>query len=195
AQHQPDARPDAVVIAKGLGAGYVPLAAAAFPRELVDTLTRAADFDLSHTYNANPISCAAGCAVLDEIVDHQLIENGARMGDLLKARLDELATRYPIIGDVRGKGLMLGVELVSDREARTAFPGAADVSGRVRKVAMQNGLLIGGRRLNGGAFGEFLMLTPALIISPDVVEELVERLDLTLEQVTEVLRVEGFLKG
>ncbi|MFJ9565261.1 aspartate aminotransferase family protein [Streptomyces fuscichromogenes] len=195
AHHQPEARPDAVVIAKGLGAGYVPLAAAAFPRELVDTLTQTSGFDLSHTYNANPISCAAGCAVLDEMVDHHLIENGAQMGDLLKARLDELATRWPMIGDVRGKGLMLGVELVSDRDAKTAFPGAADASGRVRRVAMRNGLLIGGRRLNGGAFGEFLMLTPALIITPDDIEEMVQRLDLTLKQVTENLHADGFLKG
>ena len=193
AHHQPDARPDAVVIAKGLGAGYVPLAAAAFSRNLVDALTETAGFDLSHTYNANPISCAAGCAVLDEMVDHNLFENGATMGALLKAKLDDLASRYAMIGDVRGMGLMLGVELVSDRATKTTFPDAADVSSRVRRMAMENGLLIGGRRLNGGAFGEFLMLTPALTITPDDIEDMTGRLDLTLQQVTDSLHADGFL--
>ncbi|OZF07840.1 hypothetical protein CH300_05350 [Rhodococcus sp. 15-1154-1] len=193
AQHCAEARPDAIVIAKGLGAGYVPLAATAVSAELVERLNENGGFDLSHTYNANPISCAAGCAVLDEITERGLIENGAVMGTELARRLSELGKKWPIIGDVRGRGLMLGVELVADPLTKASLPSAADATGEVRRVAMDNGLLIGGRRLNGGAFGEFLMLTPALTITEPEVEEIVDRLDVTLEIVSKRLQSAGYL--
>lgn len=193
AQHVPDVRADAIVVAKGLGAGYVPLAATLVSSELLDTLTATSGFDLSHTYNANPIACAAGAAVLDVIRDDGLIENGQVIGDELRALLDELAERRPIIGDVRGRGLMLGVEIVADRATKRAFPQEADAAGELRRVAMENGLLIGGRRLNGGAFGEYLLLTPALIITSAEAHEIVERLDTTMDIVTKRLEAGGFL--
>lgn len=195
AHHQPDALPDAIVIAKGLGSGYVPLAASVFSRELVDQLTSTSGFDLSHTYNANPISCAAGCAVLDEMTERDLIKNGAVMGGLLKSKLDELASRWSMIGDVRGKGLMLGLELVQDRDTKQAFPGSANASGLFRRLAMNHGLLIGGRRLNNGAFGEFLLMTPALILESDDVNDLVQRLDRTFADVTSSLQADGYFKS
>lgn len=195
AHHVPDARPDAIVIAKGLGAGYVPLAATAVSAELVDRLRSTGGFDLSHTYNANPISCAAGSAVLDEMTERGLIDNGAVMGAELERQLNLLAERWEIIGDVRGRGLMLGVELVADRSTKRAFDAQADASGRVRRVAMDNGLLIGGRRLNGGAFGEYLMLTPALILTEDDVADIVARLDKTLAEVTSSLAAAGHFSG
>lgn len=195
AQHTPDARPDAIVIAKGLGAGYVPLAATAVSAELLERLTSNGGFDLSHTYNANPISCAAGCAVLDEMTERGLIENGAVMGRELTKQLQGLAEKWPLIGDVRGRGLMVGVEIVADRATKASLPGAANATGEIRRVAMENGLLIGGRRLNGGAFGEFLMLTPALIITEAEVTEIVERLDTTLATVTKRLQAAGYLSA
>lgn len=193
AHHNPDALPDAIVIAKGLGSGYVPLAASVFSQELVDRLTSTSGFDLSHTYNANPIACAAGRAVLDEMTERGLIKNGAVMGELLKKKLDELADRWEIIGDVRGRGLMLGLELVADRAEKRAFPAAASASGLFRRRAMDHGLLIGGRRLNDGAFGEFLLMTPALIVQEDDVNDLVHRLDKTFADVTHSLRADGYL--
>ncbi|MFC9223808.1 aspartate aminotransferase family protein [Streptomyces hygroscopicus] len=195
AHHQPDALPDAAVIAKGLGAGYVPLAAVAVSEELVDRLRASGGFDLSHTYNANPIACAAGCAVLDEMTDRKLIENGAVMGEELMAGLRGLAERWEIIGDVRGRGLMLGLELVADRETKAAFSAEENVSAEFRRIAMDNGLLIGGRRLNGGAFGEYLMMTPALIITRTEVDEIIERLDTTFAKLTEQLHVLGHLSA
>ena len=196
AQHHPDALPDAVVIAKGLGAGYVPLAAVAVSDEVASLLDGPrGGFDLSHTYNANPIACAAGCAVLDEMKDRDLIGNGAVMGDALLSRLEELAGRWPIIGDVRGRGLMIGLEIVADRETQRSFSDAVGVTTQLRRTAMDHGLLIGGRRLNGGAFGEFLMLTPALIIGESEVQEIIERLDLTFAAVTKELQQAGHLAG
>lgn len=195
AHHVPDALPDIAVIAKGLGAGYVPLAAIACSADLVARLRAVGGFDLSHTYNANPISCAAGIAVLDEMREHHLIENGAEMGRLLRSRLDDLAQRWEIIGDVRGRGLMCGIEIVADRQTKRPFPGAARAAIEFRRIAMENGLLIGGRRMNNGAFGEYLMLTPALIITPEQVDSIVSRIDKTFGLLTDQLHAHGFLKA
>ncbi|MFF5138203.1 aspartate aminotransferase family protein [Streptomyces sp. NPDC013157] len=195
AHHVPDALPDIAVIAKGLGAGYVPLAAIACSADLVARLRAVGGFDLSHTYNANPISCAAGIAVLDEMREHHLIENGAEMGHLLRSRLDDLARRWEIIGDVRGRGLMCGIEIVADRQTKRPFPGAARAAIEFRRIAMENGLLIGGRRMNNGAFGEYLMLTPALIITPEQVDSIVSRIDKTFGLLTDQLHAHGFLKA
>ncbi|MFF7986916.1 aspartate aminotransferase family protein [Streptomyces sp. NPDC007901] len=195
AHHVPDALPDIAVIAKGLGAGYVPLAAIACSADLVARLRAVGGFDLSHTYNANPISCAAGIAVLDEMREHHLIENGAEMGHLLRSRLDDLARRWEIIGDVRGRGLMCGIEIVADRQTKRPFPGTARAAIEFRRIAMENGLLIGGRRMNNGAFGEYLMLTPALIITPEQVDSIVSRIDKTFGLLTDQLHAHGFLKA
>lgn len=90
---------------------------------------------------------------------------------------------------------MVGVEIVADRATKASLPGAANATVEIRRTAMENGLLIGGRRLNGGAFGEFLMLTPALIINEAEVTEIVERLDITLATVTKRLQAAGYLSA
>src|SRR5262249_30443868 len=143
AHHNPNALPDAVVIAKGLGAGYAPLGAAAVSAALVDELTTAGGFDLSHTYNANPVSCAAGCAVLAEMIARDLIENGGTMGGFLMRKLQQLADRHEIIGDVRGRGLMIGIELVANRATKTPFVDGVNAAGKVRREALNHGLLMG----------------------------------------------------
>lgn len=193
AQHHPDVVPDAIVIAKGLGAGYVPLAAVAVSAALVDQLNAVGGFDLSHTYNANPIACAAGSAVLAEIEDRGLIERGRIAGRRLEDGLRQLMDSHAMIGDVRGRGLMLGIELVADRASKTSFPGHAGAAVAVRRAGMDNGLLIGGRRLNGGAFGEFMLMTPALTITDNEVDELLDRFDRTLTDVERDFASQGFL--
>jgi adenosylmethionine-8-amino-7-oxononanoate aminotransferase len=195
ARHVPDGLPDAAVIAKGLGAGYVPLGAFAVSEALLDELKASGGFDLSHTYNANPICCAAGIAVLDEIIENDLIENGRAAGERLADCLRDLQTRWPIIGDVRGRGLMLGVELVADRETKRPFTDEANVANTLRRLAMDQGLLIGGRRLNGGAFGEWVMLTPALTITDADIDGIIERLEATLAVLCTQLQAAGHLNA
>ena len=109
AHHYPDALPDIVVMAKGLGSGYAPLGATLFPAALVDQLAELTGFNYSHTYNANPITCATGMAVLDEYERLSLVENAASMGDYLKEVIRDLAEEFPVIGDVRGQGLLLDI--------------------------------------------------------------------------------------
>ena len=94
AHHDPDARPDVVVLAKGLGAGYAPLGAFLAPARLVDALAESTGFVVSHSYDANPIACAAGSAVLDEVVDRDLIGNAARMGARMRAGLEAIAAPF-----------------------------------------------------------------------------------------------------
>ncbi len=118
AHFQPDAMPDLVVMAKGLGAGYAPLGAVLAPASMVDELAGLTGFNVSHTFNANPICCAAGVAVIDEVVDRDLMGNAERMGEYLRAGLEGLKERSPLIGDVRGRGLLNGIELVADRETQ-----------------------------------------------------------------------------
>ena len=123
AHHDPDARPDVVVLAKGLGAGYAPLGAFLAPASLVDPLAESTGFVVSHSYDANPIACAAGSAVLDEVVDHDLIGNALRMGARIREGLDQIRARCALVGDVRGRGLLLAIELVSDPDHTRTLPG------------------------------------------------------------------------
>lgn len=188
-QRVPGIRPDIAVMAKGIGAGYTPLAAVCASAQMIDELADRTGFNASHTYNANPVSCAIGCAVLDETVERDLVGNAARMGAYLKQRLQDLASRCPIIGDVRGEGLLLGIEFVTDKMRKTPFPGSVYVSDLCRATGLDKGLILYARRQSGGEFGEWCMLSPPLIITREQVDELLERLEATLQDVVaEVLR-------
>jgi adenosylmethionine-8-amino-7-oxononanoate aminotransferase len=181
---QPDALPDVVVMAKGLGAGYAPLGAVLAPAADVDELAARTGFNLSHTYSANPIACASGCAVLDEVVDRDLTGNAERMGARLRAGLEALGERSPLVGDVRGRGLLLGVELVRDRAGARPFGSEVDPADVLRRHGTRHGLLLYARRQNAGRFGDWSTIAPPLTISADEVDELVERLGRALDDAT-----------
>ena len=142
----PRVRPDAVALAEGLGAGYAPLGAFLAPAPLVDELTETTGFVVSHSYDANPIACAAGSAVLDEIVERDLMGNAERMGARLRAGLERIAARSPLAGDVRGMGLLLAMELVADSFTLARFPADVDPGAVVRRHGFDHGLLLYSRR-------------------------------------------------
>ena len=148
-------RPDIVVMGKPLGAG-VPLAAAAASRKIVETFRRGTGY--FNTFASSPLQAAAGNAVLDVIENENLCTNAANVGTAIRRRLVELQVRCEAMGDVRGHGLFIGVEWVSDREAKTP-----DRDGAVRVVnAMKDkGFLIG----NAGAFGNVVKIRPPLVFS------------------------------
>ena len=185
--HWADARPDLVALAKGLGAGYAPLAAILAPSERVDALAAAGGYTLGHTYNANPIACAAGVAVLDEIREEGLLGNAEVQGNRLRRGLESLMGDHELIGDVRGRGLLLAVELVLDRDRRTVPPARMGLTDRVRAAALDHGLLIYGRRTNDGVFGEWLMISPPLVVSGAEVDELLDKLDATLRSIRQTM--------
>jgi alanine-glyoxylate transaminase/(R)-3-amino-2-methylpropionate-pyruvate transaminase len=126
-----------------------------------------------NTFGGNPISCAAGLAVLEVIEEEQLQANALEQGRRLKSGLLELMTRHPLVGDVRGMGLMLGIELVEDRVTKT--PARAATSA-VLETARELGLLVG----RGGLDGNVLRIKPPLCITGDDVDYAIEVLDRAL---------------
>lgn len=173
ADHWPDARPDMVTLAKGIAAGYTPLGMMLAPAEMVDTVARSGGFMHGHTYTANPLSCAVGLAVVEEMLAHDLMANARDMGALLRQRLRALMGGSSVIGDVRGLGLLNAVEIVSDRETKAAFPAEINAVERIIALALERGLMLYTRRTAAGRYGEWLMLTPPLIVTSQDIEEIV----------------------
>lgn len=170
AHHWPDARPDIVTLAKGIGAGYTPLGAVLASREMVDAVAEAGGFMNGFTYASNPLSCAIGHAVVTETIERGLIENAARMGERLRQRLLEVQAGSGVIGDVRGKGLLMAIEIVGDRETRSILPAQAQAIPRIVALGMERGLLLYSRRTANGKFGEWVMVAPPLIVNEEEVD-------------------------
>lgn len=174
--------PDILVISKGFAAGYVPLGAMVARNDIVANVLDAGGFLHGFTYAGNPLACAAGLAVLEEIERENLCRNAAETGVLLKSELKKLMDRYPIIGDVRGEGLLLAFELVEDRAAQRPLPKELNVFNLLVDIAYENGLIIYSRRTRGGYSGDHFLVAPPMISTADHVAEIIEGLDLSLRQ-------------
>jgi len=174
--------PDIVALSKGFAAGYSPLGAMVAQNHIVDKVLDSGGFMHGFTYAGNPLACAAGCAVLEEMDRLKLVDNARDMGDLLKAELTKLMDRYPFIGDVRGKGLLLAFELVSDRETMTPLPKQLNAYNRLVDLTYERGLIIYSRRTRGGLEGDHFLVCPPLIINEsqiaEIIATLIESLDL-----------------
>jgi alanine-glyoxylate transaminase/(R)-3-amino-2-methylpropionate-pyruvate transaminase len=168
-QHS-NVKPDIVVMAKGIGNG-VPLAAVTTTREIAEALTKRLHFN---TYGGNPVSMAAGLAVMDVIEEDGLQENCRVVGGRLKAGLTALMDRHELIGDVRGMGLMLGVELVTDRA--TKEPAKAETAA-VLEECREHGMLVG----KGGLYGNVLRIKPPMCITAEDADFAIDVLDAALE--------------
>ena len=188
-----DAQPDLVVVAKGLGAGYIPLGAMLTSASLVDELAELTGFNYAHTYNANPLACAVGSAVLTEIIDNNLLENTINIGRFLQDQLKLLQSKSLTIGDVRGKGLLLAIEFVACKSTKTQIPLHYQATEKFKQFAAKQGLLIYGRRSNNGLYGEYVMIAPPLNISRKEAELLIKRLSLTVIDFESWLKKEGVL--
>ena len=177
--------PDLIVCAKGISGGYAPLGAVLAKPEFVgEVRSRSGSFVIGHTSSGNPMSCAAGAAVLRYTLDNGLIENAATVGRYFKERLVDLARRHDIIGDVRGLGLLLGIELVRDRVTKEPFPPAWGVARRVGSATLERGMVSypGGGTADGVA-GDHLLYAPPLIINREQTDEMVRILDESLTAV------------
>jgi alanine-glyoxylate transaminase/(R)-3-amino-2-methylpropionate-pyruvate transaminase len=164
--------PDIVTMAKGIGNGW-PLAAVTTRREIAEAMTQRIHFN---TFGGNPVSMAAGLAVLDIIDEEGLQQNARLVGGRLKAGLQELQARHRLIGDVRGIGLMLGCELVRDRETKEP---AVQETLAVWEAMREMGVLVG----KGGLFGNTLRIKPPMCITAADVDFTVEVMDLALRRV------------
>lgn len=173
--------PDILAISKGFGAGYVPLGAMVAQQAIVDAVQAAGGFMHGHTYAGNPLACATGLAVLDQIETQGMMENARRVGAVLKARLAALMQRYGFIGDVRGEGLLLAFEFVANRETRAPLPREMKAFDEMVERAYAEGLIIYSRRSRGGYAGDHFLVCPPMITTEAQVDEIMERLGRALE--------------
>jgi adenosylmethionine-8-amino-7-oxononanoate aminotransferase len=178
--------PDLIVCAKGISGGYTPLGAVLAKPEFVDEVrARSGSFVIGHTSSGNPLSCAAGAAVLRYVLDHRLIENAAQVGAHFKERLEDLATRHEMIGDVRGLGLLLGIELVRDRASKEPFLPSWAVARRIGAATLERGLVsYPGSGTADGVAGDHILFAPPLTITEAQIDDLIEILDASLTAVT-----------
>jgi adenosylmethionine-8-amino-7-oxononanoate aminotransferase len=168
-----DLVPDIIVMGKGLTSGYLPLSAMAAKKELVDAIREKGESFLHHqTYAHHPVACAAGLATLDYLGRHGLIARCARMGKRLKQKLDGLL-EHPHVGDVRGKGLFLGVEFVADKKKKTPFPREKKYAETFVAGALANGLVVWPNVGQAdGTNGDLVMVAPPFVIGEEEADEL-----------------------
>lgn len=193
AHHWPDALPDIVVMAKGLGSGYTPLGATLFPARMADALAAGPGYGLFHTYSANPISCATAMAVLDEYERLDVVEHAAKMGRYLREQLEGLKAKSSVVGDIRGLGLLMALEVVADKAAKAAFGASVPAVELMKEAGLRNGLLIYGRRTAKGRNGDWIMVSPPMIVTRAECDEIMRRLTATLSDFEADARAKGVM--
>jgi 4-aminobutyrate aminotransferase-like enzyme len=160
-------QPDIMTMAKGIANGY-PISAVITTAPIADSWKGG---NIS-TFGGNPISCAAANATIDQIVDDKLCDNAAAMGKVLREGLEALKTKYTVIGDVRGKGLMQGVELVKDEKGGDRTP-AVETTGRLFEETKKRGMLVG----RGGLYNNILRVAPPLGVGKRDIQDALQILD------------------
>ena len=178
-------KPDVVSMGKALSGGYFPLAAVGISADMYKSMDdNNGNFPPGFSWSASPLGAAVGVAALKYLEKHDLINQCAKRGDYLKAELEKLMAVHPTIGDVRGKGLMIGIELVKDKATKESFPASAKYSGQVADECLnQNMLIESSAGCNKGQSGDTLMLAPAFVITEQEVDKIVNRLDGVLKTV------------
>ncbi len=172
--------PDVLCTAKGLSGGYAPLSAMICRQPIAEAfwgpIAENPGFVEGHTFEGNPLSCAAGLAVLREILERDLCGNARVQGERLRAGFQRLARKHGIIGDIRGKGLLQGIEFVRNPETKEQFPADLAFGVRVGRRALANGLLC---RFDP----HWIAFGPALVVTSEQIDEMVELLDRSIAEV------------
>jgi len=181
-------RPDIVALAKGLAAGYTPLGACLTSSRVIETVREGGGFLHGHTYMANPVSCAVGCAVLAEHLDNDLYSNARRMGAVLKGHLQTLADEFSFVGEAKGEGLLLGFDVVADANTGAALPPEMNAYSEISRAARERGLIIYSRRMFGGLRGDQFLVSPPLIVTEDEVTEIADLLRHSLEDFASIVK-------
>jgi L-2,4-diaminobutyrate transaminase len=186
--------PDLVTVAKGLTSGYFPLSAVVISEKVWSVLQAGSPeigaFAHGFTYSGHPVGAAAAMANLDILLGEDLVGHAERVGAYLQARLREQVGVQPIVGDVRGVGLIAGVELVADRDTRQPFEAGVKVAQRVAARCLEDGLIV--RAL---PVGHVIALSPPLCITRDQVDQAVEGLDRGIRAVADELHRQGTWKA
>jgi L-2,4-diaminobutyrate transaminase len=171
-------RPDLMTIAKGLTSGYVPLSACVISEPVFNVLrdrsSEVGPFAHGYTYSGHPVAAAAALANLDILESEKLVEAGARVGGFFQEMLRSRIGAHALVGEVRGIGMIAGIELVADRETREPFPPEARVGPRALDHLLERGVMV-------RTLGNTIALSPPLIFTRTRVEELVAKLEEALD--------------
>ena len=178
-------KPDIIVMAKGLAAGYQPIGAMLCTGEIYAAIENGSGFfQHSHTYMGHALACSAGKAVVSAILGRGLLQNVVEMGEKLHSALDSRFGQHPNIGDIRGRGLFLGLEFVADRETKAPFGSSLGVNRKLKQAAFEAGLIcypMGGTI--DGVKGDHVLLAPPFIMNDNQIGEIVDKLDIAIDQV------------
>lgn len=177
--------PDMITTAKALSSGYAPLAAVILHDKVYDAIAKGSGhMTQGFTYSGHPLCSAVGLAVLKYLKEHRLVENTARMGRILLERLTALK-KYPIVGDTRGTGLILGVEFVADQATKKPFPPAAGVTRRIVEAMFAEGVMVvpGMSGMIDGVAGDHIQISPPYVFSEANIDQLVKALEVAIHKV------------
>ncbi len=175
--------PDLVTIAKGLGGGYQPIGAVVLSERIYRAFADGSGlFQHGHTYIGHPVAAAAADKVVEILTGSDILDNVVRMGERLQSGLEAALGQNAHVGDIRGRGLFRGIEIVADRDSKTPFDPAKKLHARIKREAMQRGLLcypMGGTI--DGVRGDHVLLAPPYIIQPEEVDLIVDRVSSAIE--------------
>jgi adenosylmethionine-8-amino-7-oxononanoate aminotransferase len=179
ALEQWDVVPDIVALGKGMGAGYAPIAAAVASEKVMAPILAGTKSVMSgHTLSANPQSCAVSLAVMNYLEKNEIIKNVEQISTYLWNELEQLKSKFSFIGDLRGKGLLIGMEFVEDRTNKKPFPRNENVTQKIIGIVKEKGLLLypAGAGIDG-INGDSIIISPPLTISKCEIEELITLLN------------------
>ncbi|KRF51243.1 hypothetical protein ASG99_12980 [Bacillus sp. Soil768D1] len=189
--------PDIIALGKGMSAGYTPIAATLVSDRVMEPILEGSNSIMAgHTYSANPLSAAISLEVLTYIERMDLVQAAKEKGHYLLEKLHGLAKRFEIIGDVRGKGLLLGLEFVSNRSSKTPFDLQDGITSRIVNKAFEKGLLIypASGAIEGIA-GDAVIISPPLVITNEEIDSLVKILEASIEELQHELHSEGLIEN
>ena len=179
-------KPDILCIAKGLGAGIQPIGAMLCEDFIYQAIVDGSGFfQHGHTYMGHPAACAAGLAVMEELTKPGMMPHVRTMGTLLQTSLNDALGAHPWVGNIRGRGLFVGIELVSDKETKVALDPNLKTAAHIKKVAMDHGLMC--YPMSGtidGQSGDHVLLAPPFIIEASDIQVIAEKISFTIGEVS-----------
>ena len=177
--------PDIVTIAKGLGAGYQPIGAMLCQDFIYDTIANGSGFfQHGHTYLGHPIACAASLAVVTKLINENMCKKVKDKGEMLQKILERDLGQNQFVGDIRGRGLFRGVEIVKDRSTKEPFSRKLNIANNIKKEALNLGLIC--YPMQGtvdGIIGDHILIAPPFIINEDEINEISSKLKTTIENI------------
>ncbi|MGH2634677.1 MAG: aspartate aminotransferase family protein [Actinomycetota bacterium] len=190
AAHQLPIEPDIVAVGKSLGAGYAPLGAVLCRRDVYEALDHGSrEFDLGHTWDGAPLSAAVGLAVLELLVERDLVASVHERGPGLRTELEAALAGAEIVREVRGRGFLLGVELVDPRDGSSFLPVELDAASLVDDTAFEHGLLVTSTHPQADGFaGDQTLLAPAYTSTDAELSEMVGRFAATIDEVDRAVK-------